>query len=218
MFCLFRKIRVLLAATLLVIICPKAAASTPDYKQPFKLNLLNDGILLGTGTALSGSAFVCNDILHLKKNTFNASDWNKDVIPSFDKFFMKPYNKNLHMAGNVSVGLALVTPAVFAIMPSEQWLTIGTMYLETILLANGIKEWMKFCVNRARPYMYFEGYPQNKVDEGDWDCSFPSGHTTFAFAAAAFTTTVFCQCFSDSNLKYVVAGGAFGIAALTSEG
>ena len=100
-------------------------------------------------------------------------------------------------------------------MPSSEWLTIGTMYLETILIANGIKEWTKLLVYRPRPYMYFDDYPQEKVEDGDWNCSFPSGHTTLAFAGAAFTTMVFCQCFPDSKWKYAVAGGAFGIAAVT---
>ena len=34
--------------------------------------------------------------------------------------------------------------------------------------------------------MYFDGYPMDKVADGDWDSSFPSGHTTLAFAGAAF--------------------------------
>jgi undecaprenyl-diphosphatase len=109
----------------------------------------------------------------------------------------------------------MATPAIFAIMPSNEWLTVGTMYLETMLIANGIKEWTKLLVYRARPYMYFDGYPEDKLEDGDWNCSFPSGHTTMAFAGAAFTTMVFCQCFPDSNWKYAVAGASFGIAAVT---
>ena len=109
----------------------------------------------------------------------------------------------------------MLAPAIFAVLPSSEWLTVGTMYAETLLFANGIKEWLKLLVYRARPYMYYEGYPQKKLADGDWNCSFPSGHTTLAFAGAAFTTMLYCQYFPDSKWKYTVAGASFGLAALT---
>ncbi len=63
--------------------------------------------------------------------------------------------------------------------------------------------------------MYFDGFPQDKVDDGDWNCSFPSGHTTLVFAGAAFLSYVFSQYFPDSSWKYAVYGISFGMAALT---
>ena len=161
------------------------------------------------------SALVCDKFVHLKKNEYNPEDWDKDDISTLEQLFMNPYSKPLHIVGTGTMLLAMATPAVFAVMPSNEWLTIGTMYLETMLISNGIKEWIKLLVYRARPYMYFDGYPQDKLEDGDWNCSFPSGHTTMSFAGAAFTTMVFCQCFPDSNWKYAVAGISFGIAAIT---
>lgn len=193
----------------------RLSAADFEYEQPFSLKPVNEGIQLGVGAALSGSALVCDKFLHIKKNDWKASDWPKENVPGMDRPFMRPYSKPLHIVGTGTMGLAMLTPAVFAIMPSNEWLTIGTMYVETMLIANGIKEWTKLLVYRARPYMYFDDYPQDKVDDGDWNCSFPSGHTTLAFAGAAFTTFVFCQCFPDSKWKYAVAGGAFGLAAAT---
>ena len=191
------------------------SAQAINYIQPFSLNPLNDGIQLGLGATLSGSAFVCDKFVHIKDNEYNPEDWKKADIPAFEQIFMRPYSKPLHIVGTGTMGLALATPALFAIMPSNEWFTIGTMYVETLLIANGIKEWTKLLVYRARPYMYFDDYPQSKVDDGDWNCSFPSGHTTLAFAGATFTTMVFCRCFPDSNWKYAVAGASFGLAALT---
>ena len=193
----------------------KLSAATLNYIQPFSLNPVNEGIQLGFGITLSGSALVCDKFVHIKDSEYIASDWDKSDIAVFDQLFMNPYSKPLHIVGTGTMALAMAAPAVFAVMPSSEWFTIGTMYTETLLLANGIKEWLKLLVYRARPYMYFDGYPQDKVDDGDWNCSFPSGHTTFAFAGAAFTTMVFCQCFPDSKWKFAVAGASFGIAALT---
>ena len=191
------------------------SALSVNYEQPFSLNPVNEGIELGIGGLLSGSAFICDKFVHIKKNEFDASKLNKADISTLEQIFMRPYSKPLHIAGTGTMVLAMATPAIFAVLPSSEWLTIGTMYLETMLLANGIKEWAKLLVYRARPYMYFDDSPQDKLEEGDWNCSFPSGHTTFAFAGAAFATMVFCQCFPESNWKYAVAGGAFGLAAIT---
>lgn len=186
-----------------------------EYVQPFSLNPVNEGIQLGLGAALSGSALVFDKFVDFKKNDYNPDDWKKSDIAVMDQIFMRPYSKPLHIVGTGTLGLAMLTPAVFAIMPSNEWLTIGTMYAETLLIANGIKEWTKLLVYRARPYMYFDDYPQDKLEDGDWNCSFPSGHTTLAFAGAAFTTMVFCQCYPNSDWKYAVAGLSFGLAALT---
>lgn len=186
-----------------------------NYAQPFALNPVNEGIQLGLGTALSGSAIVFDKIVKIKKNNYDPAEYDKKDIPDLDMLFARPYSKGLHITGTVTCGLALMTPALFGILPSNEWLTIGVMYAETLLFANGIKEWIKLTVYRARPYMYFDNYPQKKVDDGDWNCSFPSGHTTLAFSGAAFTTMVFCQCFPDSKWKYAVAGTSFGIATLT---
>lgn len=190
-------------------------AESLDYIQPFSLKPLNEGLQLGLGAALSGSALVCDKFIDFKKNDYNPDDWKKSDISVFDQLFMRPYSKPLHLVGTGTAALTLAAPAVFAIMPSSEWLTIGTMYLETLLIANGIKEWTKLLVYRARPYMYFDDYPEDKLEDGDWNCSFPSGHTTLAFAGAAFTTMVFCQCFPNSNWKYAVAGISFGMAAIT---
>ena len=226
---ILNKIKICVLACLL---CGTSLCVSPlwatnfDYVQPFSLSPLNDGIQLGAGVALSGSALACDKIFHIKENNYNASNLknpagvNKADISALEQIFMNPYSKPLHIVGTGTMGLAMATPAIFAVipgtaLPSSEWFTLGTMYAETMLLANGMKEWLKLFVYRARPYMYFEGYPLDKLEDGDWNCSFPSGHTTMAFAGAAFTTMVYCQCFPDSKWKYAVAGGAFGIAAVT---
>ena len=211
-----RKTKKLIISLALFITCTlHIFAAELEYVQPFKLNPVNDGIQMGVGVALSGSALISDKLLKIKSNEYKAEDWRKAEIPGLEQTFMRPYSKALHIVGTGTAGLAMLTPALFAIMPSSEWLTLGIMYAETLLIANGIKEWTKLLVYRARPYMYFDDYPQDKLEDGDWNCSFPTGHTTLAFAGAAFTTMVFCQCFPDSDWNYAVAGITFGVAALT---
>ncbi|MBO4532561.1 MAG: phosphatase PAP2 family protein [Treponema sp.] len=198
-----------------LLFCRPAFSLSVSYEQAFSLHPLNEGLELSFGTLLSGSALVCDKFVHLKKNNYNAADWSINDVPDLDALFARPYSKPLHIVGTGTAALVLLSPAMFAVLPQSEWLTVGTMYTETLLLANGIKEWLKLLVYRARPYMYFDGYPQDKLTEGDWNCSFPSGHSTLAFAGAAFTTMLYCQYFPDSKYKYAVAGASFGVAALT---
>ena len=209
------RTKIIAAMVLFITSMPAFSFSSPDYDKAFSLNPINDGIQLSFGALFTGSAIICDNVFHIKSHEYNAADWDVNNLPEIDRFFMQPYSKALHIAGTGAVALAFGTPLIFGVLPPNEWLTIGTMFAETLLISNGFKQWTKLLVYRARPYMYFDGYPQDKLEDGDWNCSFPSGHTTMSFAGAAFTTMVFCQCFPDSNWKYAVAGISFGIAAIT---
>ncbi len=211
-----KSIKSLVMSIALVCCGARMFASNLENLHPFELNPVNDSILMGTGVALSGSALICDKLLNIKSSDFDASELSKGDIPVFEQIFMRPYSKTLHIVGTGTMALSLVSPVMFAAVPKSEWLSIGMMYGETLLIANGIKEWLKIAVNRPRPYMYYEGYPQNKVDDGDWNCSFPSGHSTFAFTGAAFVSYLFNLYYPDSSWRYAVTGAAFGVAALTA--
>lgn len=191
------------------------AAREVEYVHPFKLNPINDGLIMGAGTLLAGSALVSDKFLHIKDNTYNPEEWQKSYVPAFDQLFMQPYNKPLSYISYGTLGLSLASAAVFLTVPDNEWLGLGVMYAETMLWAYGAKEWTKLLVYRCRPYMYYDSYPEDKLADGDWNCSFPSGHTTGAFAGAAFVSYVFNQYYPDSKWKYAVTGASFGLAATT---
>lgn len=187
-----------------------------NAQEIFSLNPVTDGILSGTGFILNGTYLILDKAV-LEKRIFDNNAENLPQVPALDKPLMNPYNKKLDKAGTITVATTLLSPAILALAPSNEWLTIAVMYAESALLANGIKEITKISVNRPRPYMYFDGYPQNKVDEGDWCKSFPSGHTTLAFMGATFGTYVFSRYFPDSPWRYAV-GTAFYALAFTTAG
>ena len=197
-------------------------AQTEDNKfnlwgrgEVFKLSPITDGILLGTGAVFSGSSYVCGFVIDSKKPAFDGNILDKSNVNELDQIFMQPYSKNLHIVGTTTLVGALCSPALLAFASSEEWMTVGVMYLESLMFAYGMKEFAKFFVTRARPYMYFDGYPQDKVDDGDWCKSFPSGHTTMAFAGATFTSFVFSKYFPDSPWRWVVTGGSYALAVGT---
>lgn len=60
--------------TLFLFLTSSLYASDSDYIQTYKLKPVNEGIQIGLGTALSGSALICNQILHLKRNEYKPQD------------------------------------------------------------------------------------------------------------------------------------------------
>ena len=155
-------------------------------------------------------------VIKVKDTNFDGQLLDKETVNPVDRFFMQPYSNGLHWAANCTVGLELISPVILATTGTDQWLTIGTMYAEAFLLSYGIKDLTKTIVNRPRPYMYFDGYPQKKVEDGDWCKSWPSGHSTNAFLGATFTSYVFCKYFPDSPWRYGVIGTSYAIAVVTA--
>ena len=201
---------------LLLVFTTKAAASDVEYIHPFKLNPLNDSLQLSSGALLAGSVFFCDKFGSFKDETFDPSELKQSRISLMDQFFMRPYSKPLDYIGTGVEFSVLLSPLVLVQVPKNEWVILGTMYVETMLFTFGITEWTKLLVDRARPYMYFDEYPEKKVDNGDWNCSFPSGHTARSFAAAAFTSYAFCQYYPDSKWRYAVIGISFGAATTTA--
>ena len=179
----------------------------------FRVNIIEESLLFGTGLALNGTSFIIEKTRETKLPAF---PFNIEDINPLDRKMVFAYSSSLHKISTVSCVAGLLTPGLLAFTTdSSEWLTISLMYAEAFLLANGIKELTKTLVYRPRPYMYFEGYPQKKIDEGDWDDSFFSGHTSLAFTGAAFTSYVFSKYNPDSPWRFAVAAGTYTLAAAT---
>ena len=216
----FKKIVCVLAlcASFFHLVAEDVSGDSSD--DVFSLSPVMDGILLGTGVLLSGSDLILDNVLKVNRQEYDGTVYSKDDVNSFDRKFMHSYSKSRDKAADFLLVATMATPAVLAATEKEEWLTCGVMYAETLLIANGIKELTKLAVNRTRPYMYYdaETFPEDDVDDGDWANSFPSGHSTMAFAAATFTSYTFCKYFPDSKLRIPVVAGSYamacGVAAL----
>lgn len=190
--------------------------------EVFKLNSVTDSILLGGGIILASTDLVLDKIVKLNQVDFSTdlfksgNCFSKDEVNSFDRLFMNDYSKTLDYLGTGFEGLSLLTPLCLLTVSSDEWFTIGTMYAETLIFAYGFKELGKLVVNRARPYMYYDNYPTSKTEDGDWNDSFFSGHSTLSFAAASFASFVYCNYFPDSDWKVSVVALSYTLACTTS--
>lgn len=188
------------------------AISATENEKTFNLSPALD-IPLATGAlALCGTTFALDKFTDFNKPELKNTSFEKSGINAFDRIFVNPYSKTLDATGTVLSAALCVSPALLAFAPKNQWLEAGTMYAETMLFAWGFKELAKLCINRSRPYMYFDERPQEEIEKGDWAASFFSGHTTLAFAAATYTSYVFGKLMPNSALKIPVIAGAYTLA------
>lgn len=155
--------------------------------------------------------FIINFAFSQENNGFSIDDVN-----IFDRLIMNSYSKTLDYAGTSMLAVSLLTPTILFSAPSQDYWKIGLEYAQTIIFASMLKELFKLCVDRPRPYMYFNGMPTEKVKDGDWNDSFISGHSTLSFAAASFSSYLFCQYYPDSKWKFPVIFSSFGLATTTA--
>lgn len=180
----------------------------------FALDPLTDGLLLGTGILLTGGNLILSDMMEINRRKYDETVYSKSDVNAFDRKLMRPYSEIHDGAADFLLIASAVTPVALLSTDKEEWFTNGVMYIETLLVANGLKETLKLAVNRPRPYMYSdrETMPESELNSGDWAKSFPSGHTTIAFASATFLTYTFCRYFRNSPWRIPVSIGSYALA------
>ncbi|MBO5137761.1 MAG: phosphatase PAP2 family protein [Spirochaetaceae bacterium] len=180
----------------------------------FKLDPVYDGIIGGGGLALTGGMFIYDKVTDGAE--YNGTTPLLSTVNAFDRWAAQPYSDTLHLTGTLTEIVAMASPAILAFTDVGEWGIFTVMYAESLLWANGLKELAKTLVFRERPYMYFEGAPEDKIADGDFARSFPSGHATMAFNGAVFTSYVFAKYFPDSKLKIPVIATSMSFAVATA--
>ncbi|MEE0878369.1 MAG: phosphatase PAP2 family protein [Treponemataceae bacterium] len=136
-------------------------------------------------------------------------------LNSFDRWSAQKYSKSVDITSDLFMYLSVLTPLSLLATEKSEYLTWTIMYFEAATLAYGVKDLLKYAVYKERPYMYFDGKPQKEIDENNYYCSFPSGHTTLAFLGATFTSYAFSKYFPESKWKVPVIIGSYTLATLS---
>ncbi|WP_020614740.1 phosphatase PAP2 family protein [Sediminispirochaeta bajacaliforniensis] len=205
---------ILLAATSLFSF--DGAVDAKNNGSLFNLDPILEGILFASSAGLNGIVLYFDKVGEVNHSKFDGNIIDSSQVNGFDQLLMNSYSSAIDKLGTYFGIVSILTPTILLVAPMDQWLTIGTMYAETITLAYGFKELGKICINKARPYMYFEGFPKDAVNDHDWNKSFPSGHTTMSFAGASFTSLVFSKYFPNSKWKIPVIASSYVIAFSTA--
>ncbi len=191
----------------------------PSYAQsPYELKTGRELALFGVGAATGATALVLEERV-MPLSAGEIAGLNRADINAIDRQATYQFSSSadrlsdITFVGNVAV-LGLLT---IGTKPMRHDLkTLGIMYLETMLLVNGVQRSVKNFVQRTRPFVYNPDAPLDEKMERDARKSFFSGHGTNAFATAVFTGEVFRHYFPHSRLKSVVWIGSLGLATATS--
>jgi undecaprenyl-diphosphatase len=138
------------------------------------------------------------------------------LINPVDKAMMFPYSFQTDVASTVMQYSAAAIPVLMSASTGNMQKTItdGMVYAESLALAYGSKNVLKYLLPRYRPYVYEGGAPG--MDSTQDNESFPSAHSTMAFTAAAFAVYLYTQGLPGSADEWPFLVADYGLAGLTA--
>ncbi len=186
------------------------------YSSPYRLSPATDGILSGSGLVLFGVS------LYAGKKTEPLTDkeiaeLSKNDINSFDRSAADNWSPEADKWSDRVLAPLVVSPLAF-LAESEtrnDFIIVGIMYTESVLITNGLCGIVKNSVQRERPFTYNADAPYSTKKEKDAVLSFYSGHTANAFNSAVFVSTVFSDYYPDSLWHYAIWATTISAASLT---
>lgn len=185
-------------------------------QSPYKLDLTKDAAITGTGILSSVTALIIDgnvkplSIEAINKLSLNDVNW-------FDRGAADNWSEDYSLASDLLVSFSAAAPALLFLSEKvrKDFITVSAMYLETVIYSMSLPYLSKGSLQRARPFVYNNNVPLEEKLTSDARKSFFSGHTTLAFSAAVFLSTVYGDYFPDSKYKPYVWTGLLLIAALT---
>ena len=194
---------------------------TETESSPFSVSPLADGISIGVLSATTITALFMPKIIDMPE--YDEFTYNLDDVNYLDRKFARKYSKSLDRIGDLTLALSYcLVPAVYG----SEWLSdnfdtkegikLTVIYTETVLATQTAKCFLKTAIKRKRPYMYFDGYPEDELENYDFEFSLPSGHTSDTFMNAAFLSYTFCKYYPESDIKIPVVATIYSIAGITA--
>ena len=209
MYCRWNRIVRPLALAALLWLAPVYTSQAQEYR----LSWIGDGALLATGLS---SAILSQVLLQdAAPGSLGAIDISK--VNAFDRLAVFGYSHALDVTSDVFQYATAAIPVMFAFLCRlDQTAAIGVVYLEALSWAFAAKNLLKFLVPRYRPYLYSPLPAGSGPAASEYADSFPSGHATIAFTAAAFSLYTFQTYFPSSPYLLPVALAGYGLATLTA--
>jgi membrane-associated phospholipid phosphatase len=173
---------------------------------------VKDAIALGISAAFAGAGEL---VVRFAPPVPVSPEASYAGLGSLDKVLLFGYSKPADVVSTFLETAAMLTPLLMAASagPTE-FLPDVAVYAEAFGMALGAKDLAKYLLPRYRPYTYQGGAAG--VEPSEDKQSFPSGHATMSFAAAAFSTYLYVQGLPRTAplLPFVIAN--YALAGLTS--
>lgn len=180
------------------------------------------------GIFIIGCALMMTSIVLKKYRTkieWDGNQYQIEKVNPVDAKFAQPYNKTLDLTGDVFVALMWITACSIIIISflaaKDKKKEIKKSIFDAFTLGScsfyavGIYRILKTLAGRIRPYMYFANPSVKGIAKGDFNRSWPSGHSANVFFCFAFILAWFAFRHADSKLKKPVITVTFLISVAT---
>jgi membrane-associated phospholipid phosphatase len=184
-----------------------------DSISPYKLNRIQETVLLGSGGILGISGMLLvNNVQPLTLEEINQLD--PADINKFDRHAVGTLRN--YLAGDLLLYGSILLPLSFLSKTEikRDWKILGIMGIETLMFQAGLNVVIKGLTQRIRPYVYDPNPSQEKKTGKEAKLSFYSGHTSTTAAMSFFTAKVFSDYLPDGLTKYLIWTGAIIYPAL----
>jgi membrane-associated phospholipid phosphatase len=188
---------------------------------PYETSSEVDLPLLGSGAALFGLGYwadargpdnrphTLEEIQALSPNLVNG----------FDRSATSRWSASAAKWSDIFMYSSAVAPLSLSLtgVGSKEPLTLTAMHLETLFLNGGATYLLKNLFRRTRPFVYNRDpdVPDSLKMSRTARRSFPSGHTSTAFASLVFLATVYGKMYPDSDSRSWVWAGCLTTAGVT---
>ncbi|WP_157974532.1 phosphatase PAP2 family protein [Lewinella sp. IMCC34183] len=174
----------------------------PGGDGPYYLSLRRE---LGVGTVAAGSALT-GYLINQNIDEVALRELSLPKVPGFDESALGNVS-SAALSGSDIVAYGTVALPVTLLLDRRiraDAVKVGLLFVETMLLNQGLTDIVKGTVQRPRPYLYDPQLPaDSQVDAYD-RTSYFSAHTSNTAAASFFIGRVFADYHPDSPLKPVV--------------
>ncbi|AEH02241.1 phosphatase PAP2 family protein [Lacinutrix sp. 5H-3-7-4] len=179
-------------------------------ESPYEWDWTRDGIW--TGAALAGT--VGGVLIISEKDPFTTQEIEdfrarQDDINFIDKWAVGNYSENASNLSDIPFYLSFAAPMVmmFDDEANDHSGQLFGIYIESLATTSTLFTIAAGLSNRARPYVYNESTPLNKINRTTATRSFYSGHVAATTTATFFTAKVFQDFNPDSPaIPYIWAG------------
>lgn len=144
---------------------------------------------------------------------------NKDNVPAFDRWAIKPYDKSLDKISYYPFYASIPLPFIFFLSngkTNKDFFKLSLLYWEVLSVMGVLGTASTYYVDRYRPYTYSDETPMdvrtNKVAKN----SFFSGHVEMVAAPTFLIAKVYSDYYPESKIKWAFYGFALTATAATS--
>ena len=181
-------------------------SSSAFAASPYKLNMQNELVYLGTGATLALTGYY-NERNRKAPDEIDLAALNKNDIPGFERQYAGTWNEDAHKLSDAMLAAGVLSPLLFLNQDGfkkDDYFTLGVMYLETFTLTSGGMALSKGSVTRYRPLAYGDKAPLSERLKHDTKRSFFSGHAALTTSGLIFSASVFSDYYPDSKYKTAV--------------